>query len=126
MSNKFSIIAVIEAITKWYKPIIIITVIVFVVTYVITIPKLGIVPPKYESIAIFFPANLSLLDRPYLFESEMAVNVDVEQFGGGNDADRLVSIASSTQIKIYAINKFHLIEHYKIKEKKELKTYSTL
>jgi hypothetical protein len=57
-------------------------------------------------------------DRPYLFESPSAVDVQLEQFGDKHDVDRFVSIAISGQVLAALVDKFNLIEHYKIKKNK--------
>ena len=112
MDRQFNLVEVVEATIKWFKPIVTISVLAVVGAFIITIPSLDIVPPKYESTTVIFPANLALLDRPYVFESSAAVDVEVDQFGDKHDVDRLVAIAQSSQVMVHAILKFNLIEHY--------------
>ncbi|HXH17786.1 MAG TPA: hypothetical protein VNJ07_01785 [Chitinophagales bacterium] len=118
MDKQFNLIAVIEAAQKWFKPIAIISALVFVGAYVVTHPRLHILPLKYESHTVIFPANLSMTDRPYLFESSSAVDVELEMFGDKHDVDRFVSIAQSGQVLAHLVEKYNLIEHYKIKKEK--------
>lgn len=125
MDRQFNLVEVLEATLKWYKPIVIISLIVLIGSFIITYPKLNIIPPKYESVTTFFPANLALSDRPYLFDGEEAVDVELELFGDKHDVDRLVSIARSGQVMVKIIEKFNLIEHYKIDKEKEKYPLST-
>ena len=118
MDKQFNLIAVVEAMQKRFKPIAIISILVLIGAYIVTHPGLKILPPKYESHTVVFPANLSMSDRPYLFESNSAVDVQLEQFGDKHDVDRLVSIAISGQVLSHLVDKFGLIEHYEIKKEK--------
>lgn len=118
MDKQFNLIAVVEAVQKRFMPIAIISVLVFIGAYIVTHPGLKILPLKYESHTVIFPANLSMSDRPYLFESAAAVDVQLEQFGDKHDVDRLVSIAISGQVLSHLVDKFGLIEHYEIKTEK--------
>ncbi len=118
MDKQFNLIAVIEACQKRLKPIAVISFSVLIGTYVVTHPRLQILPPKYESHTVIFPANLSMTDRPYLFESSSAVDVQLEMFGDKHDVDRFVSISQSGQVLSYLVQKYNLIEHYKIKKEK--------
>jgi len=118
MDKQFNLIAVIEAFQKRFKPIVIISSLVLTGTYVITIPRLKILSPKYESHTVVFPANLSMTDRPYVFESASAVDVQLEQFGDKHDVDRFVSIAQSGQVLAHLVQKYNLIDHYQIKKEK--------
>lgn len=117
MDRQFNLVEVVEAAIKWYKPILVISLLMTIGTFVLTLPSLDIVPPKYESTSVIFPANLSLLDRPYLFESSAAVDVQVDQFGDKHDVDRLVAISQSSQVMVHVILKFNLIEHYGLNKK---------
>lgn len=118
MDKQFNLITVIEAIQKRFKPITAISLLALIGAYVVTHPRLQILPPKYESHAVIFPANLSMTDRPYLFESSSAVDVQLEQFGSKHDADRFVSVAQSGQVLAHLVEKYNLIDHYRIKREK--------
>ena len=114
MDKQFNLIAVVEALQKRFKPVTVISFLVLVGAFVVTHPRLKILPLKYESHTVIFPANLSMTDRPYLFESSSAVDVQLEQFGDKHDVDRFVSIAQSGQVLAHLVEKYNLIDHYHI------------
>lgn len=118
MDKQFNLIAVVEAVQKRFLPIAIISALVLVGAFVVTTPSLKILPLKYESHTVVFPANLSMSDRPYLFDASTAVDVQLEQFGDKHDVDRLVSVAISGQVLSHLVNKFNLIDHYEINKEK--------
>lgn len=115
MDKQFNLIAVIEAFQKRSKPILLISFLALIGAFIVTHPSLKILPPEYESHSVIFPANLSMTDRPYLFESSSAVDVQLDQFGDKHDVDRFVSIAKSGQVLAHLVTKYNLIEHYEIK-----------
>lgn len=119
MDKQFNLIAVVEALRKRFIPIGGISILVLIAAYVLTHPKLQILPLKYESRAVIFPANLSMTDRPYLFDASSAVDLDLEIFGDKKDVDRFVSIAQSRQVLAHLVQKYNLIEHYKINSEKD-------
>jgi len=118
MDKQFNLIAVVEALQKRFKPIAVISFLVLIGAYIVTHPGLKILPPKYESHTVIFPSNLSLSDRPYLLGPSSSVDVQLEQFGDKHDVDRLVSIAISGQVLAELVQKYNLIEHYKINPEK--------
>jgi len=118
MDKQFNLIAVIEALQKRFVPIAVISALVLIGAYVLTHPGLQILPLKYESHAVIFPANLSMTDRPYLFDAASAVDMNLEMFGDKTDVDRFVSIARSGQVLAHLVQKYNLIEHYKINSEK--------
>ncbi len=118
MDKQFNLITIIEAVQKRFRAIVLISAVVLAGTFIITHPGLSILPPTYESISMFYPANLSLSDRPYLFDSQSAVDIEFDLFGNKQDVDRLVSIALSTQVIKHLVDKFNLVDHYKINRDK--------
>ncbi len=118
MDKQFNLIAVIEALQKRFVPIAVISVLVLIGAYMVTHPRFEILPLKYESHAVIFPANLSMTDRPYLFDAASAIDMDLEIFGDKSDVDRFVSIAQSRQVLAHLVQKYNLIEHYNINAEK--------
>ncbi|GIV34963.1 MAG: hypothetical protein KatS3mg031_2498 [Chitinophagales bacterium] len=118
MEKQFNLITVIEAVHKRLKSIVIISLISLVSSFILTHPRLQIVPPVYEAVALFYPANLSLTDRPYLFDAQAAVDIEFDLFGTKQDVDRLVAIAKSTQVMKHLVEQFKLVDHYEINPEK--------
>lgn len=107
MNNKFNLIEFFKMIWKWRKPIGIVVITSVIGAIVITDPH--IMAPCYSSTAIIYPLNPNLTNTSSLFGQN-----EQFYFGGTEDVDRVLSIASSTPLKLYLINKYHLFNHYKI------------
>lgn len=67
-----------------------------------------ILPVYYASTAIVYPYSPKSYDPRMLFGSNM------ELFGNGEDADRVLSIANSGEVAYYIISKYRLMERYGI------------
>ncbi len=107
MEQPFNLIEFFKTLWNWRKPILIVAGVAIVGSTVITDPH--IMPPYYESKAIFYPLNPNMTSSGTLFSGG-----DNYLFGGSNDIDRILSIASSAPLELYIVNKFHLFQHYKI------------
>ena len=67
-------------------------------------------PNYYESSSIFYPASTDLA-KPLPIGNQ---SKDIEYYGGAEDLDRLLAIASSGELKEYLIDEFDLYNHYDI------------
>jgi capsular polysaccharide biosynthesis protein len=112
MNQSFNLLEFFKTLWNWRKPILIVCGIAIVGSVVITDPH--IMPPYYESTAIFYPLNPNMTSSGTLFSGG-----DAYMFGGSGDIDRILSIASSAPLELYIVNKFHLFRHYKIDSAKE-------
>lgn len=113
MNQEFNLIAVIKTLLKWKWHIIAATLFAAVAS-VITV--LFILKPYYQSFAIVYPVNQSMGDRNALFGTE-AVSAEDYYYGSKHDANRIITIATSSVLVQYIINKYNLTEHYKFKGK---------
>ena len=125
MDRQFNLMIVIEALQKRWRAIIGITILIVVIAFVITLPSLGMVKPAYESKSLVYASNTAMSERPYLFESDEAVNVNFSVFGSKYDIDRLMGIALSKQMQEHIVEKFNLVEAFNSKEEK-YPTYSAM
>jgi hypothetical protein len=71
-----------------------------------------LLPVYYKSTCIFYPYSPKAYDPRYMFS-----NVDVDLFGTGDDADRVITIGNSSLIANYIIDKYNLIDRYEIDRK---------
>jgi uncharacterized protein involved in exopolysaccharide biosynthesis len=118
MDKEFNLITAIRIILKWKKYILGLIVISAVVAAVFSI---FIMDEWYLSWATLYPTNQANSDRGTIFASETANKV--EYFGDKTDVNRVLTIANSNPVIDFAIDSFHLAEHYKIdKAKKYWKT----
>ncbi|HSZ24241.1 MAG TPA: hypothetical protein VK766_00905 [Cytophagaceae bacterium] len=69
-----------------------------------------LLPVYYKSTCIFYPFSPKAYDPRYMF-SEAG---NIELFGTGDDADRVITIGNSSLITNYIIEKYNLIDRYNI------------
>lgn len=69
-------------------------------------------PPYFESFSIFYPSNPAATDRATLFSEDG--DRQVSYFGTKSDVDRMLTIANSGGLMNHLIQKYDLVNHYKI------------
>jgi hypothetical protein len=69
-------------------------------------------PPYFESFSIFYPSNPAATDRATLFSEDG--DRQVSYFGTKGDLDRMLTIANSGGLMNHLIQKFDLVNHYKM------------
>lgn len=69
-----------------------------------------LLPVYYKSVCIFYPYSPKAYDPRYMF-SEAG---NLELFGTGDDADRVITIGNSSLVTNYIIDKYKLIDRYEI------------
>jgi hypothetical protein len=106
-------IELLDILLKWKKHILLFCGFCILASIVITFPF--IMPPYFKSQMIFFPANPQSIDRATLFNQKEGGGIS--QFGGKDDVNRFISIATSNELISYITQKFELGNHYAIKAK---------
>jgi len=96
-------------ILKWKKPLLIISVAAAVVSAAVSM----MITPKFMSTVIFFPAESSSLSKAVMTEDAAAKN-DISTFGEEEQAEAMLQILNSDQIKWKIWGKYNLMEHYEI------------
>ncbi|HVD98632.1 MAG TPA: hypothetical protein VNB90_10550 [Cytophagaceae bacterium] len=84
-------------------------IIVGIISSIAGIALAFLLPVYYKSTCIFYPYSPKAYDPRYMFS-----NVDVDLFGTGDDADRVITIGNSSLISNYIIEKYNLIDRYNI------------
>jgi LPS O-antigen subunit length determinant protein (WzzB/FepE family) len=69
-----------------------------------------LLPVYYKSTCIFYPFSPKAYDPRYMFSN----GGNIELFGTGDDADRVITIGNSSLVTNYIIEKYNLIDRYKI------------
>ena len=116
MKNKDnSLLDVLKTIFKWKRAILIVCGIALVGSVAISL----LLPNYYQSSCLFYAANESLA-RP-----QGLGNTLVERFfyGSAEDVDRILSIAKSSEVANYLIDRFDLYNHYKINRERKDAAY---
>lgn len=121
MEQSNDLIRLIQIISKWRKPLIVVTVIVAIAACIFT---WFFMPNYYKSTVNFYPSNPIMTDRQVLF-SQSSGEIEIEYFGSASDVDRILTIANTSGIIDYIINKYHLMEHYGYDSTKEMSRYNT-
>lgn len=94
---------------KWWKPLLIVALIAAVASggfsYLIT--------PKYKSTVILFPTSTNAVSKALLADN-FGPKQDVLEFGEEEQAEQLLQILNSNEIRSRVIAKFDLMKHYGI------------
>ncbi len=106
MNNDYSLIHVLKILSRWKKHILIATGIVALISVIGSLLQ----PNYYKSTAVVYAASPTLANPDPIGGGEKLYYI----YGTGEDLDRLFSLANSTQVKSYIINKFDLAKHYDI------------
>jgi len=83
---------------------------VFAVAAIAGIVLAFVLPVYYKSVCIFYPFSPKAYDPRYMF-SEAG---NIELFGTGDDADRVITIGNSSLISNYIIDKYNLVDRYDV------------
>jgi uncharacterized protein involved in exopolysaccharide biosynthesis len=109
MDKEFNLITAIRTILKWKVHIL---VLILVAGISAALFSIFVMDEWYLSWATLYPTNQAASDRGTIFASETANKV--EYFGDKADVNRVLTIANSNPVIDFAINSFHLAEHYKV------------
>lgn len=96
---------------KWRKPLFLFTVIAIVLGAIISSPV--IITPKFKSIAVVYPTTTNSITQALLVEHN-PYKKDVLEFGEELEAERLLQILSSDEMKQTIIAEYDLFSHYEI------------
>jgi len=94
---------------KKRKPLIRITIAAIVVSTIVSF----IITPKYKSSVILFPSTTSSISKSLLSENAGAKQ-DIMVFGEEEEAEQLVQILNSDELRGKIVKKYDLMNHYKI------------
>ena len=115
MDNEYNLLGAIRVLLRWKNQILIAT---FAATILAGAYSWFFMDDYYKSYATLYPINLAYNDRSAIFNLE-----HIDYYGSKEDVNRVLTISQSGPIEGYIIDKYHLVEHYKISnEKKYWKT----
>ena len=121
MNSEFNLISVIRTLLKWKWHIVATTVIAGIAAIIVSV---FVMKPYYQSFALLYPTNQSMADRSALFGND-AVESDAYYYGTKHDANRIITLATSSTLVQYIIQEYNLAEHYEYKGKKYEATYTS-
>ncbi|GAB4148018.1 MAG: hypothetical protein Fur0041_21780 [Bacteroidia bacterium] len=124
-SNYFDSTSLIEFFWRWRKPLIIIGLSAAVVSAAVSL----IIREKYKSSVIMFPVASNSISKALLVE-DVTGKQDVLQFGEEEQAEQMLQILNSDEIRSTICKKYNLMQHYRIdpddkyKQTRLFETYS--
>ncbi len=98
---------------QWRKPLIIITVAAAILAAVFSSPIF--IEPKYKSTVTVFPTTTNSLAKALLPQQFSSRGADILEFGEEEQAEQLLQILNSDEIRSRVIEKYNLLHHYDIK-----------
>ncbi|MCF8464728.1 MAG: hypothetical protein K9G41_07800 [Flavobacteriales bacterium] len=98
-------------VVRWKKPLIILTVAAAVLSAIFSGPMF--VTPKFESTVIMFPTSTASISKSLLAKNNVAKE-DLLSFGEEEQAEQLIQILNSDEIRSRVVQKYDLMNHYEI------------
>ncbi len=98
-------------IVRWKKPLIILTLAAAALSAVCSAPMF--ITPKFESTVIMFPTSTASISKSLLAKNNPSKE-DLLSFGEEEQAEQLIQILNSDEIRDRVVKKFKLMEHYEI------------
>lgn len=97
---------------SWRVPLIMVTLIAAVLAAIFSSPFF--IEPKYESTVTVFPTTTNSLSKALLPQKFASRGQDILEFGEEEQAEQLLQILNSDEIRNQIIENFNLVEHYDI------------
>lgn len=101
---------------RWWRPLLVVTLIAALASLIFSGPTF--ITPKFQSTVVFFPAATNSISKAIL-ESSGAENQDILAFGAEKQAEQMLQILKSDEIRDMIIQKYDLNKHYGIDQEKE-------
>jgi len=105
-------ISILDFVSKKKKPLIIIFILGIVISTIVSF----FIDYKYKSTVILFPASNSSVSEVLLTRN--VASKDILTFGEEENVEQMIQILKSEKLKIRIINKYNLLEHYKLTNSK--------
>lgn len=115
-SSEFNSVNIISLIYRWRKQLIIVGVVAIVVSSVASF----MITPKYKSVVIMFPTQTSSISKALLNDNTSGKE-DILKFGEEAEAEQMLQILNSDEIRGRICHKYNLMKHYEIDETDKFK-----
>ena len=109
LAENFNSLNILHFIFKWRIPIIIIGIGAFVISSIIALT----IQEKFKSTVILFPATTSSISKALLSDNSFKQD-DVLAFGAEEEAEQMLQILNSDEIRTRISEKYNLLKHYDI------------
>ncbi|MDF2436799.1 MAG: uncharacterized protein K0Q95_1175 [Bacteroidota bacterium] len=107
--DDFNSLNVLFFVYKWRKQLGLVGISAFIISCIIALT----IQEKYKSSVILFPATTNSISKALLTDNNNS-NEDVLQFGEEEEAEQMLQILSSDEVRSRICEKYHLMEHYGI------------
>lgn len=98
-------------VVRWKKPLLILSFAAAVLSAIFSAPKF--IAPKFESTVIMFPTSTASISKSLLSKNNVSKQ-DLLSFGEEEQAEQLIQILNSDEIRSRVVQKFDLMRHYEI------------
>ena len=105
----FNSLNIFHFIFKWRKPLAVIGIAALIISSIIALT----IQEKYKSTVILFPATTSSISKALLSENNFKQD-DVLEFGAEEEAEQMLQILNSDEIRTKICEKYNLLKHYDI------------
>jgi len=109
--NIFNSSGILMYLLKWYKALLIVGVSAVILSSLFSSP--WFITPKYRSKVIMFPTSSNAISKALLGD-KVSAKQDILEFGEQEQAEQLLQILNSSEIRDRIIEKHNLMSHYKI------------
>tara|TARA_R110000868_G_scaffold56983_1_gene176410 strand:+ start:212 stop:1243 length:1032 start_codon:yes stop_codon:yes gene_type:complete len=100
---------------NWRKPLLIVTIVAAVLAAIFSGP--AFVEPQFESTVTVFPSTTNSLSKALLPQKFASRGQDILEFGKEEEAEQLLQILNTDEIRDSIIQKYNLLEHYHVDPK---------
>ena len=97
---------------NWRKPLMIVSLVAAVLAAIFSGPTF--IKPMFESTVTVFPSTTNSLSKALLPQKFASRGQDILEFGKEEEAEQLLQILNTDEIRDSIINKYNLLEHYEI------------
>lgn len=96
---------------RWRKPLLIVSILAAVGSFIFS--GESFIKPKYKSSVVFFPTATNSISKA-LMDEHVSDKQDILAFGEEEQAEQLLQILNSDEIRDIIVLKYHLLSHYGI------------
>jgi len=108
-TQAFNSVNILELIYRWRKPLMYIGIVSAIVSAVVSF----LITPKYKATVVMFPTQTNSISKALLNENT-AGKEDILKFGEEEEAEQMLQILNSDEIRNRICTKYRLTEHYRI------------
>ena len=114
--NDFDSTDILMSFYKWRKQLLIIAIIAIITSTLFSSP--WFITPKFKSTVILFPTSTNAISKALISENSKE---DILEFGEEEQAEQVLQMLNSNEIRSRIVKKFNLMQHYNIDSTSQFK-----